>query len=84
MTALTILCANEAETNGIVISSPSITDWIMVIVTIVYVIATIFIFVANHKSAKASKEQLEESKRQFDLINKPLISVEIVQIRRVY
>lgn len=42
------------------------SDALMVIITFVYVIATIFIWRANNKSAKASKEQLEESKRQFE------------------
>ena len=78
------LCTEETVNSSTAASIPSVTDWIMVIVTVVYVIATIFIFIANHKSAKVSKEQLEESKRQFDSINKPLISVEIVQLRRVF
>lgn len=43
------------------------TDWLMVIITAVYVVATIAICVANFKSAEASKEQLEESKRQFEI-----------------
>ena len=43
------------------------TDWLMVIITAVYVVATIAICVENCKSAKASKEQLEESKRQFEV-----------------
>ena len=38
---------------------------LMVIITFIYVIATVFIFIANNKSAKATREQLEESKRQF-------------------
>lgn len=38
----------------------------MVIITFVYVAATIAICIANFKSAKASKEQLKESKRQFE------------------
>ena len=42
------------------------TDWLMVIITAVYVVATIFRCRANNISAKASKEQLEESKRQFE------------------
>ena len=37
-----------------------------VIVTVVYVIATIFICVANIKSAKASRDQIAESQRQFE------------------
>ena len=37
---------------------PTIMDWLMVIITLVYVIATIFICWANIKSANASKEEL--------------------------
>lgn len=47
-------------------SMPMITDWLMVGITLVYVIATIAIWFANHKSARATEIQLEESKRQFD------------------
>lgn len=42
------------------------SDALMVMITLVYVVATIFIWKANKISAQASKEQLEESKRQFD------------------
>ena len=38
----------------------------MVIITAIYVIATIIICKTNLKSAEAIKEQLEESKRQFE------------------
>lgn len=48
-------------------------DWIeqysnsiMVLITFIYVVATIEICRANIKSAEATKEQLEESKRQFN------------------
>ena len=47
-------------------SMPMITDWLMVGITLIYVIATIAIWFANHKSARATEKQLEESKRQFD------------------
>lgn len=43
-----------------------ITDWLMVIITALYFITTIIICVSNHKSAKAAKEAVEESKRQFE------------------
>ena len=46
--------------------TPTITDWLMVGITAVYVIATIFIWIANYKSAQATHDQLEESKRQFE------------------
>lgn len=46
-------------------SVPSITDWIMVGVTVVYVIATVCIFIANNKSAKAAEKQLLEAKKQL-------------------
>lgn len=45
---------------------PTVTDWLMVGITLVYVIATIAIWFANHKSARATEKQLVESKRQFD------------------
>ena len=38
-------------------------DWVMVIITGVYVIATIFICWANIKAANASKEQLREMQK---------------------
>lgn len=47
-------------------SMPMITDWLMVGITLIYVIATIAIWFANHKSARATEKQLVESKRQFD------------------
>ena len=45
---------------------PSITDWLMVGITVVYVIATVFICWANFSSARASKAQVEESKKQYE------------------
>lgn len=45
---------------------PTVTDWLMVGITIVYVIATIIICFANMKSAKATREQVNESIRQFE------------------
>ena len=47
-------------------SKPLITDWLMVIITAIYVIATIIITVENMKAAKTSRDQLDESLRQFD------------------
>lgn len=45
---------------------PTITDWLMVGITLLYVVATIAIWVANHKAASATEKQLIESKRQFN------------------
>ena len=45
---------------------PTLTDWLMVGITLVYVIATIAIWFANHKSARATEKQLVESKRQYE------------------
>ena len=47
------------------LSSPQITDWLMVAVTGVYVLATILICIFNYKSANATKEQTNELKKQF-------------------
>lgn len=43
-----------------------LTDWLMVVITGIYVAATIAIWLANHKSAKTTEKQLVESKRQFE------------------
>lgn len=42
------------------------TDLALDIITAIYVVATIFIYIANAKSAKAMREQLIESKRQYE------------------
>ena len=42
-----------------------VTDWLMVVITAIYVGATIAIWFANNKSARMTEKQLEESKRQF-------------------
>lgn len=45
---------------------PTVTDWLMVGITFVYVVATIFICIFNGRSAKATREQVLESQRQFE------------------
>ena len=45
--------------------SGSLTDWLMVGITLVYVVTTIAIWLANRKSARATEKQLIESRRQF-------------------
>ena len=44
----------------------NITEWIMVVITAIYVVATIAICVFNYKTAKVANLQIQESKRQFD------------------
>ncbi len=44
---------------------PSVTDWLMVAITAIYVIATILIYRSNNKAVQTAQEQIEESKRQF-------------------
>lgn len=63
---------------------PSITDWLMVVITLVYVVATIFICSANIKSAKATRDQLAESKRQFEEQNRAFITYEFIYENRVF
>ena len=67
-----------------VLSMPSITDWLMVIITFVYVVATIFICVANVKSARATKAQLAESQKQFRESNRPYVTCEYILTNRVF
>lgn len=63
---------------------PNITDWLMVIITFVYVVATAAICVANFKSAKATKQQIAESQRQFDETRRlqymPALQISITRI----
>ena len=51
------------------------------IVTFVYVVATIFICRANITSAKATREQVTEQKRQFDETNRAFVTVNFDVIR---
>ncbi|MFR8003245.1 MAG: hypothetical protein ACLU62_10050 [Hydrogeniiclostridium sp.] len=60
------------------------SDWAMVIITGIYVIATIFICWANIKSAQASKAQLNEMQRQYAEENRPLVEVEFHYIKRTW
>lgn len=59
-------------------------EWVMVIITGIYVIATIFICWANIKAANASKEQLREMQKQFAETNRPIIELEFHYIRRTW
>lgn len=59
-------------------------DWAMVVITGIYVVATIFICRANIKAANASKEQLQEMQRQFAETNRPIIEIEFHYIRRTW
>lgn len=61
-----------------------ITDWLMVIITAVYVVATIFICWANIKSARATREQLAETKRQYEEEHRPYISYQFFFERRTW
>ena len=55
-----------------------ITDWLMVMITAIYVIATIFICIANFKSAKATREQITEARRQYEEEHRAFISYELI------
>lgn len=63
---------------------PTITDWIMVEITTVYVVATILICFFNYKAAKATKEQTQEMKNQFYAVNRPIVTVEIAFIKKMF
>lgn len=62
----------------------SVTDWLMVIITAIYVGATILICRANIKSVKASKEELDEMKRQYSEENRPRIEVELCYEKKLF
>lgn len=58
-----------------------LTDWIMIAITFVYVVATILICIFNYKSAQATRDQVAEAKRQFEESNRAFITVTFVIIR---
>ena len=64
-------------------STPNITDWLIVIITFIYMVATIAIFIANLISAQSSKKQINETKQQFienkRIDNMPLINITITE-----
>ena len=49
--------------------------FVMVVLTAVYVIATIAICLFNYKSAQATREQVAESARQFEETNRAFVTV---------
>lgn len=57
---------------------------LMVIITFVYVVATIFICLANVKSARATNAQLAESQRQFKESNRPYVTCEYILTNRTF
>lgn len=56
----------------------------MVIITLIYVVATIAICIANLRSAKATRDQLEESKHQYEEEHRAFISYEFIYENRVW
>ena len=60
------------------------SEWVMVIITAVYVIATCFICWANYQSANASRTQLKEMQRQYEESNRPFIELEFNYCRRTW
>lgn len=57
------------------------TDWLMVIITAIYVVATIIICYFNGKSAKAAKMQTDEMIRQYSMTNRPKVTIHFDIIR---
>lgn len=63
---------------------PNSTDCIMIIITSVYVIATIVIGVFNYKTVKATREQTAEVRRQFNEINRAFITFEFIYVKKAF
>ena len=60
------------------------TDWLMVILTSIYVIATIVICWTNIRSTKTMQEQLVEIKNQYEAEYRPYIEVELIYEKRAF
>ncbi|MCL2841916.1 MAG: hypothetical protein FWE28_00420 [Oscillospiraceae bacterium] len=58
-------------------------EWILIIITSVYTIATIAICFSNYRSAKAMRAQVAEMKRQYDEENRPRIAAELIYERKM-
>ena len=56
----------------------------MVVLTAIYVLATIFICYFNYGSIKASREQAAEMRRQYEEENRPYITVELIYERKAF
>lgn len=48
------------------VKESTITDWIVALATVVYVVATIVIMCANRKAANMSEKQIKEGREQFE------------------
>ena len=59
-------------------------DWAMVLLTAIYVIATILICYFNYGATKASREQAAEMRRQYEEENRPYITVELIYERKAF
>lgn len=59
----------------------STTNWLMVALTFIYVVATVRILVMNKKSLNATKDEVEEIKREWELSEQPHILVYFEVIR---
>lgn len=70
----------ESTINSVLITQ----QWILISITFVYVIATILISIFNFRSAKATREQVQESKRQYSetkrLSMQPYFNITIDQL----
>ena len=58
------------------------TDWAMVVLTAIYVLATILICYYNYGATKASRDQAAEMRRQYEEDNRPYITVELIYERK--
>lgn len=54
------------------------------IITVVYVLFTICIFKANKAAVDASTAQVEEMRKEFELNNRAIIEIELLQLNRCF
>lgn len=56
----------------------------MVVLTAIYVLATILICYYNYGATKASGDQAAEMRRQYEEDNRPYITVELIYERKAF
>lgn len=64
----------EQSINSILVTQ----QWVLICITLVYVIATVLICIFNYRSAKSTREQVQEAKRQYVEQNRARITITLI------
>ena len=57
------------------------SDWVLVLLTLAYVVTTFFIVISNNRMADATRKQVHELQRQFQEQNRPHVCIGFESVR---